>query len=353
MKPGLMLSVAAIMAGLFAFDRFLAAVEARELASQAAGLAAEGDRLIAAGRPAEAIAPLRRAHALARTNMDYQLSLARALLRSGDTSEAETNLRDLLNRHSNDGATNLAMARLQAHEGNAAEAAAFYHRATYGAWPKGVDLRSVRLELAEYLAAHGSSKELLSELLLLQEEEDTALIVRIAQLFLVAKSPARAAEEWRKLIRLDPGNIAAYEGLGNAELAEGHFHAAQSSFLEALRRRPGDEGAIRRLRFTSLLTSLDPTPRRLSSRQKFERSTRILELARTGIAACVGKAGAGTLIAEAGAMLSEKVKGPVTNELSESRLALAESLWKQRVERCGSAASEDDPLPILMHTLNQ
>ena len=48
---------------------------------------------------------------------------------------------------------------------------------------------------------------------------------------------------------------------------------------------------------------------------------------------------------------AEPVKGPFTNELSESRLSLAEQLWRERIATCGQSVADTDPLPPLMHEL--
>src|SRR5205085_550993 len=146
----------------------------------------------------------------------------------------------------------------------------------------------VRMELIDFLAESGERKQLLSELLLLQDapSQDTATQKKVGRLFLLAGSPARAADTYRSLLRLDPDDAEAYFGLAEAELEEGDFQAAHASLRNALRRKPGDAEIQQRLQLASALSELDPTPRRLTSEDKYSRSTRILDLAKANLAEC-------------------------------------------------------------------
>src|SRR5262245_13642485 len=113
MKPGFIICLGVIMAGLFFIDKFLVGLERRELISEAGSLYGKGQQLLAGGQAGAAIGPLQRAYTLERDNRNYQLALARALFGAGRLKEAESQLRKLLDRDSNDAATNLTMARLQ------------------------------------------------------------------------------------------------------------------------------------------------------------------------------------------------------------------------------------------------
>jgi len=157
------------------------------------------------------------------------------------------------------------------------------------------------------------------------------------------------------LLRTNPGYVPAYVGLGEAELAQGDFHRAQANFVEALRHNPGDANTISRLQFASSLSQLDPTPRRLSSRAKFERSSRLLELAESELSRCgpSNPEKAQPLIDAAHQLQAENPKGPVTNEMAEARLALTEDLWRLRNESCQQTPAANDPLPVIMHKLTQ
>jgi tetratricopeptide (TPR) repeat protein len=354
MRLGLILSIATIMAGMFALDRFLASVQQAELRDEARDLYRQGEQLLKEGHAAEAVEDLRRALILARDNRIYQLALARALLAGGDLVDAEAEVQAVLDRDSNDGPANLVMARVQARAGHVAEAEAYYHRAIYGVWPASANVQNVRMELADLLSARGQRHQLLSELLLLQDHAsaDPQTQEKLAALFLKAGSPARAADVYRQVIREHRDDLAAHMGLGEAELATGNFRAAQMSFLDVLRRKPGDNAAASRLRFATALSTLDPTSRRLPPREKFDRSVRLLTLSAADLSSCAERAHAGeqaeVALANAADLLKHTVKSAFTNEAAEQRLTAVEQLWRLRNRICGSEHATDDPLPLIM-----
>jgi tetratricopeptide (TPR) repeat protein len=146
------------------------------------------------------------------------------------------------------------------------DADSFYHRAIYGSWSDGAPANQnrVRLELADWLAKRQSKDELLAELMPLQPaaRRDPPMSRRLAELFLVAGSPARAAAEYRALIADHPEDAALYKGLGQAELESGNYRAAERAFQEALRKNPDDREIEERMRMIRAVIALDPTPRR-------------------------------------------------------------------------------------------
>jgi len=183
----------------------------------------------------------------------------------------------------------------------------------------------------------------LAELISLESEAagDPQLQRQIGQLFLTAGAPARAATVYRDLIDRDLHDSAAYEGLGEAELEEGQYRAAQSAFLHASNYHP--DGMLQgKLQLLTQLTELDPTPRRLPSMEKFNRSLRILGLAQSDLESKLsGKPGAANsaiaqLLKEASDELSKKPPQHVTNEMAEHELDLAERIWKARLALFGT-----------------
>jgi len=345
-KPGVMTAVLLIMAGLFSLDSFLARLERTETLNEARSLAEKGRRLLADGNAEAAVIPLQRSNALVRDNSSYELSLANALLESGKLDAAGEHLRRLLEKDSNDGSTNLAMARLQEKRKNPGEAIAFYHRAIYGRWADANQAQTVRRELVHFLAAQEDRSQLLSELLLLQDgtKQTPQQQLQMAHLFLLAGSPSRAAEMYRQSIRQEPDNADAYAGLADTQLASGDFPAATSSLYQAKRRRPEDPSIEKKLALATELSNLDPTPRRLSSKEKYARSARVLEMVQQDLAQCSGT--------PAAVPFAQRPKA-TTNEESEELLTTAENLWKTRVTTCGSPQNPDSPLPALIHKIQQ
>lgn len=353
---GLVLTVAAVMAGLFFIDRFLARLEQQEIRHEAQGLAAQGDHLLAGGNAVAAAVHYQRAHALFRGDRAYALDYAGALLAAGDRERAESTLREVLDRDSNDAFANLLMARTMLAGGDAAAAGPYYHRAIFGAWPSNPAANRIRtrLELADWLARRHARDELLAELLPLQAAVPThpELQQHVADLLLAAGSPARAAEAYRALLKTNPEDAAAYRGLGEAELQRGNYRAAERNLREALRRNPSDSAIEARLHLVSAVNALDPTPRRLPSIEKYARAGQLVALAAAELRACGTAEKAGIeLLAEADRVAAQKPSGTVSNEMSEALLSLAEQLWRARAEQCHPASKPDDPLPIIMDKL--
>ncbi|MBI1897943.1 MAG: tetratricopeptide repeat protein [Acidobacteria bacterium] len=362
MTIGSVSAILVLIGALLAVDFFLAKTDQAEVRQEATHFYSEGSRLLREGKAAEAEEMLRRAHALARGNRQYQLQLVAALLATAKSREAENLLQDLLRKEPNDGRANLLAARLAVQAGRTADAESYYHRAIYGVWHEkpAAHRMEVRLELIDLLAARHAEKELLAELLPLEAEapDDRAMRQRIASLYLVAGSPARSERAFRALIQDDPINAEAYAGLGEAELALGNYPGAQAAFRAALVRNPGDHATRQRLELARNLTELDPTPRRLSSSEKYRRSITILQRAADALERCTtqsqGSASedSAQLLAAAAKALTKRPRGVITNELSEEKLSLGEQLWRARAKLCPAAPSEE-VLSLIMDKLSQ
>ncbi|HUA83440.1 MAG TPA: tetratricopeptide repeat protein [Bryobacteraceae bacterium] len=351
-KFGLITVILATIAFFWIVDIFLARVERREMQSEARHDAAQGEALLAAGHADGAVDQLRKAQAIDRDNSNYALEMAQALIADGKLDEAGSMLGDTLEQMPNNGEANLLEARLMVHRGNLQQAESYYHRAIYGIWGQNPELQRirVRLELAELLASLHSNQELLAELIPLEAEAEHDLAVRqqVAGLYIEAGAANRAVTAYRALIRDDPEDGRNYAGLGEAQLALGNYRDAQTAFQNAIRHR---DDVRPRLDLATRLAELDPTPRYLSAATKFARSNAILELARDTLARCATSDQAQKLIDSADQLLSPKVKGPITNEMAEDRLAMAQTIWEFRSDSCGK--SPDETLSLLMNKLSQ
>jgi tetratricopeptide (TPR) repeat protein len=352
------LVVAALIGALFVGDFALAKAERNELASQALALFQQGLALQKKKKPELALESFRQAHSLERRNPDYQLALVDALLAANKLDQASDLLRDQLQSNPNGGEANLMMARLLLKESKTDEAEAYYHRAIYGSWSQDAANHRLqaRLDLVDLLASHGERVDLLAELLLLENEvTDPATEMKIARLYLTAGSPARAAGVYRSLLLSNPTDPKALTGLGQTELALGDYRAAMNAFVNAYRANPSDVAARGNIELSSAVTALDPTPRRLSSAEKFRRSNRILDLARSAMQRCATAHGLATSedLGRADVLLAQ-TPASVTNETSEERLALAEQLWKDRLNSCGSSVTpQERPLQLIMDKLSR
>jgi tetratricopeptide (TPR) repeat protein len=359
--PGTAAAVLALMVGLYTVDKALANLEAREVNAEARNHYREGQKLLASGQAAAAVDFFRRAHTLDRTNRDFDVALASAQLTAGRPADAEQTLVDVLTRNSNDGRANFLMARVRMAQDRFDDAVAFYHRAIYGSWSDGsaADKTAARLELADQLAKRGRSEELLSELLLLDAgaARNPALAKQLAGLYLEAGSATRAEAAYRDILREVPADAEAFDGLGEAELQRGEFRLAHAAFSGALKYHPDDTQAVARVRLADELAKLDPTSRRLGSAEKFARSSQILYRVEDETLDCLKGQPAPDrlhdLLAASAKLRAEKTGAMPSNEAAETRLEMAEQIWKARLQACPTQPSADDPLRILIAKMEQ
>jgi len=328
-------------AGLFVIDTFLARMEHAESQAQAARLLAEGQRLAKDGRFLEGIERFRAALAAAPGDMEAQLALAQGLLAANKLTDAKTLLTEMLARDPTDGMINFLMARVLAKEGRTAEAITYYHTAIYGRWPKDTTANrvSVRFELIDLLVKNDSKRELLAELLPLQDEAppDIQTRMRIARLFILSGSPARAAEIFRQILRQDPQNADACAGLAEAQFAGRDFRSAQAEFSLAARLKPDNAQIQKRLDLTNEILALDPTRRGIRASERYRRSAKLVELALEDLNRCAGPTppeAIRTVTAEASGALKSRVRAGRESEAADDDLELAEQLRQARKKFC-------------------
>jgi tetratricopeptide (TPR) repeat protein len=333
-------------------------VESAETKASAERAYAKGSRLLEQGNAVAAIDSLREAHALERQNPQYSLELVSALIAADRTREAAPVLDSVLSLEPNDGEANLIAARLAVKTGMFVDAQAYYHRAIYGQWGEAADRQrqAVRMELINLLVRKNDRQELLGELIELAAQPSLSLDVqrRIAELFLVADAPGRAAAIYQMLIDHDPKDMEAYGGLGNAELRLGRYRAAHDAYERVFLGEPNNSEVRAHLQVLNLVTQLDPTLRQLTSLEKYRRSIRILQMVRESLERCeTAKRAGGTpdLVKAADATIGSREPAHVTNEAAEEVLATAEKLWHAQAD-CPEAKTPDmNPLALLMRKL--
>ncbi|MDB4892434.1 MAG: hypothetical protein JWL61_4289, partial [Gemmatimonadetes bacterium] len=205
---------------------------------------------------------------------------------------------------------------------------------------------AARFELIDLLASEGARSELLAELLPLESRpvDSSALLVRLAPLYLIAGSPARAEEAYRQLSRRTPANVAAYAGLGEVALSEGQFEAARTAFANAARLRPSDSAVALRLRLVDTLRALDPNARQLSDAARVNRSRALLRRALQSLDSCAPLVATtdGALRDSTRAVLADAKQYRDAAASVDRLLTLATSLWRTRTTACDSGSSESD-----------
>jgi tetratricopeptide (TPR) repeat protein len=357
---GTVVMVFVAIAALLTVDAFLAKMEQAESHAEAARLFDQAKVLMEHGGNDEAIERIRDAMVIERDNRDYQRTLAQAQFAAGKTADAESTLTDLLRTDSSDGLASLMLARVLEKEGRYMEAVSYFHRAVYGQWSQdtaGNRLRA-RFELIDLLAQQNSKQELLAELLSVQAEApgDLKTKTRIGQLFLLAGSPARAADVFQGILHDTPNNADAYLGLGEADFARGSYRAAQREFQAALRLAPGSPGVLQRLALCNELLMLDPTVRGLGRTERFRRSVRVVGLTLEETSQCVGpdpSPKTQELFDTAAKVMKARVSAARQADVSESNLDLAERLWQVRQKECKAPSTADTPLALVQARLAQ
>jgi tetratricopeptide (TPR) repeat protein len=337
--------LAAIM-GLLLFDTALARVDVAERKAYAGREFASGQALIAQGKIEAAIEHLRTASTLDGENSTYGVALAQAILADGRPTEADQMLLPLLERNETDGATNLAMARVLAKEGKLDKAKSYYHRAIYGLWPRSADKArtAARFELIDLLARANAKQELLSELLPIQDDttNDLAQRKRIAHLFVVAGSPARAVVIFREILRRDTKDADAFVGLAEAALSLGDFATARTDLLAAQKLMPEDSSSLQsRVALTDSVISLDPTQSGLALPEQVRRSRNLVQMTLASVRKCLGVQAPQVAVAlDSATLLLVSGRAAGQAQSVEQNLSLAEQLWGLRRSRCAPDAQE-------------
>jgi tetratricopeptide (TPR) repeat protein len=350
------------MGAVFAVDLFLAGQERGERRTEARHFYIEGVRLAQLGKRSQAVDRFQSALSAERSNPLYQRSVAEAMLAEGKVEEARAAAGARLQQEPTDAAASLLVARALVRDGKPREAVSYYHRAIYGQWDRDSagNRMTSRFELVELLARLGAQRELLAELLPLQDEAPADLSTRrrIAHLFLDAGAPSRAVEIYRDLLRTHNGDAESYAGLGEAELALGNYRSAQDDFAQAARLAPADNSISRRLALAQQVIDLDPTRRGLGSTERYRRSVELLTLTLQATDNCLGSAPAeanrGVLDSARAAVAPRRRPPSAQRNLVDANLDLAERLWDVRREQCPALDSEaEEPAALVLERLAQ
>ena len=172
------------------------------------------------------------------------------------------------------------------------------------------------------------------------------------------RAPRRARRtSTGRWLQKDPKDIAASEGLGEAELEQGQYNAARAAFSQAFFQPRTIRRFRAHLQILNTVVALDPALRKLTSVEKYRRSIHILEMARMGLDQCVAKNPQAStnesarMMTSAAATISSPGPAHVTNEAAESVLSLAEAVWRARNQACNASSEEEDVLNLLMKKL--
>jgi tetratricopeptide (TPR) repeat protein len=247
------------------------------------------ERASGSGNPQTAIAGLRRAVSKDPENKKYRLALAGALSAHHLDAEATRLLLALREMQPEDPETNLQLARLQSHSSDADVTRRYYQNALAGLWrpEQGEQRRRVRMELIQFLLAHGAPARALSELLVLAASlpDDAAVQTQVGRMFLAAGDPRLALDHFEWALRENSENADALTGAGEAafELAD------YSRALRYLNSAPRENARVAELREVSrLVLNRDPLAPRLPAGERAKRLSAAWQQAVRRLEACLG-----------------------------------------------------------------
>lgn len=341
-----------LLVGAFlVFDVFLARIDLRESERQGASEYRRGTELLAAHDPRAAADHFSAALVVDRNNVNYALALGEAQRQSGKSADAEETLRTLLERAENDGAVNLELARVLAEGGRVPEAKAYFHRALYGRW--GADSLARRAEarfaLIGVLAAHGGGRDLLAELLPLEDvsPDSIALRKRLGHWFLLAGSPVRAANMFREVLRRAPDDRDGYTGMGEAALAQGNFRTARADFSQAMSLAADDTLIAARLALVDTLLEADPLARGIGTASRVDRSRRLIARMLVALRPCIVVTPR-AIADSAQAAVADTVGTGASDEIAVDALTtIASDLWTAYAGTCAAGGSDPVIPPIV------
>lgn len=221
-----------------------------------------GETDMRAGRLAAAVQELRTALAYSHENFEYRLRLAEALAEQRQTRQAQAHLLALWEEEPGNGTVNLELARLAARSNEVADAQRFYHGAIYGIWQDDPARRrrEARIDLIEFLLRHRQNQQAQSELIGLAADlpPDPALLLRVAALLMKAGEYRRAIEEYRQVLKLEPGNPEALAGAGEGSFALQMYPEARDYLRRAVAEHNQDPQVVSQLQSADLVLQMDP-----------------------------------------------------------------------------------------------
>jgi tetratricopeptide (TPR) repeat protein len=344
-----MIASLTLIAGIAVVDIWLAGLAGRHKVHVGQELFERGMAASKTGRQTEALELFRGAFNRNPTNREYHLAFARSLREHGRIEESKAVLGNLLEQSPTYGSANAEFARMLAREDDWQQASWYYHRALYGEWKGTADLRPLRFELADLLAQHDATEQLLAEVLMLEATGGRALNARhMAQLSLAAGDWSRAEREYQALLDENPDDPGLLVGLARARFGAGKYIAAQRSFERALKFGANSDRVQRELQRAETVNQLDPTLRRLSAAEKHRRSHELVTLLLQPLAACTPES---RQVVEGSAALASHQRVRNAFAASEADLELFEELWANRDSICKAGATYPKAVELLAEQL--
>jgi tetratricopeptide (TPR) repeat protein len=243
-------------------------------------------------RPSVAVQDFRTALLYDPRNWNFGLYLAGALTTAGDTEQALNYYQGLWQVSPNNGPVNLQMARLAAQKGDSIGSERYFTGAIFGDWPENAEAnrRAASLELINFYLDRKDFGRAESQLIILSDNlpEDPQLHTRVAELFARVGDDQRAMDQYRRAIQLDPNDVVAMHGAGEASFRLGQYHAAQAYLNRVLHLNASDAATKQLLAVIQSVLQLNPYEYGITESEKIKRTLRTFEIAGKRLQACSG-----------------------------------------------------------------
>jgi tetratricopeptide (TPR) repeat protein len=356
----LLIALAVIAIGVFAFTRRVAAKEQQMDARIAAIWYKEGERQLGSGQIEKAIESFRKATTDALGDRTYTLALANALAAGDHDAEAEQTLLRLRETDPEDAGINLQLARLAAKRGDVPDAVRYYQNTLYGRWTGSqVDERErqLRIELIRFLLGHQQRTMALSELLILETELPPSAVAHVeaARFFLEAGDTQHALKNYAEAVEVDKNNVDALTEAGEAAFRLRDYQKADQYLKAALELNQAAQKTHQLLSVTEMVLSDDPLDQHLTDRERQERLLLGFEQARQRLESCLSQTSDGHGTAELVGLEDQALvlepelhsKRPPDSELIRSGTELIYAIEKATSAACGEPQGLDQALLLI------
>jgi len=284
-------SLAAAILPLAVLTATVTRLHRHHLETLAVEWSARADRAVRAGRATEGVDDFRSALLYAHEDRVLRLRLARALIAAQRPAEARGYLLTLWNDEPGNGAVNLELGRIAALDGATDEAIRYYHGAVEGAWDTEAERRrrGARLELVDYLIAHGQAERARPDLIALTSDlpDDAAGRKGLARRLADAGLYAQARTIYEHVVETSPTDAEALAGAGELAFRSAQYATAAHYLQRAVTQGASSPDVRRDAEIARLVLDLDPFQRRLSLSARAARTARAFSLASDRLAACV------------------------------------------------------------------
>lgn len=233
------LALTCITLVLYAFTLILFKSFQSHRASLAIYWADRGRDELSHDRADQAATSLRNALSFDPNDRRYEILLAEALAESGKTDQAMNYFLNLWDTQPGDGFINLELARLSRQKGLSQQAVNYYHASIFGDWPGDgtTRRRSIRLELADYLASIHDTTAARAELLIASgnASNDVEANLALGKKFDVIGDAPDALNSYKKALEGNPREQTALAAAGRLSLQLGDYGVARAFFNKDLK----------------------------------------------------------------------------------------------------------------------